>query len=258
MRVVVTHLTGAFQGQRQLFDAPELTIGRARENTVRLGLYDTLASSRHASLVAERDHYVLRDLNSTNGTYVNGKRVERARLRGGETVTFGYGGPELYFEFFEQLPDTVPSLAESQEFPFRAQFAGFLFGSAALFAVATIASLPLELVVLAIPTGLLALLLFLLGLAAVRVNVTVGPEGIEHEGLLGTKRIRWQDVAALETVTVRTGLLARPRCVVRGWNETIEFSPGDYQEGHLLARLIVQATGKEWGPPGAPMYPSSR
>ena len=47
----------------------------------------------------------------------------------------------------------------------------------------------------------------LLALPAVRVNITVGPDGIEHEGMFGTRRVRWGDIAALETIPKRTGPL---------------------------------------------------
>jgi hypothetical protein len=246
---VVTHLTGSFAGERQLFEEERLTIGRGRESLVRLAAHDTHASSRHAELVAERDRHVLRDLGSKNGTYVDGKRVEQCRLHGGETVSFGYGGPQLRFDFYEELPDVRPSLDEPHEFPFRARFAWSLFIAAAALALAAVASAIEGSVLVAIPSGLAAAAAFLLGLAAVRVNITVGPEGIEHEGLFRTRRIRWPDVAALETVAKRSGMFAGQRCRVRGWKGTIQFSPADYQEGYLLARLIAEASAKEWGAP---------
>jgi hypothetical protein len=255
MRVVVTHLTGSFAGARQLFEAERLRIGRARDNHVRLGLHDTHASSHHAELAVERDQYVLRDLGSKNGTFVEGKRVEACRLRGGEKVTFGYGGPELHFEFYEQLPDVRPSLDEPHEFPFRFRYAGSLFLASALLALAVVPTAIEGYVLIAIPSGLAAAATFLLALAAVRVNITVGPEGIEHEGMFRTRRVRWGDIAALETIPKRTGPLTGPLCRVRGWKATIQFSPVDYQEGYLLARLIAEASTKEWATPNAAEEP---
>jgi adenylate cyclase len=46
-------------------------------------------SRRHAELVGAHDHLVVRDLGSRNGTFRNGVRVQTARLRAGDTVTFG-------------------------------------------------------------------------------------------------------------------------------------------------------------------------
>lgn len=250
MRVVVTHLTGSYAGERQLFDGERLTIGRARDSVVRLGTNDTHASSRHAELVAEGDRFVLRDLGSKNGTFVNGRRIEQCRLDGGETVAFGYGGPQLHFEFFEQLTESRPSLDEPHEFPFRARFAWSLVLSSAVFGAVALAGFLAGMVLLAIPAGLAAAATFLLGIAAVRVNITVGPEGIEHERLFQTRRVAWEDVEALETLpTRRAGMLVRPICRVRGWKGTITFSPADYQEGYVLARLIAEASAKEWTAP---------
>lgn len=249
MRVVVTHLTGSFAGERQLFDEERLTIGRARDNQVRLGTYDTHASSRHAELTTERGSFYLRDLGSKNGTYVDGKKVERCRLRGGETVAFGYGGPQLHFEFYEELPTARPSLDEPHEFPFRARFAWSLLIASATLGIVAVAAIIQGMILVMIPAALAALATFLLGLAAVRVNITVGPDGIEHEGLFRTRRVKWPDVAALETVATRSGVLTRSICRVRGWKGTIQFSPTDYQEGYLLASLIAEASGKEWGAP---------
>ena len=63
------------------------TMGRRPYNDV---VIDNLAvSGEHAVLQIEADEVYLEDLNSTNGTYVNGKIVRKQRLRDGDMVEFG-------------------------------------------------------------------------------------------------------------------------------------------------------------------------
>jgi hypothetical protein len=52
-------------------------------------LNDTRCSRRHAVVEDRPEGLVVRDLESANGTYVNGRRVERARLRPGDTIRLG-------------------------------------------------------------------------------------------------------------------------------------------------------------------------
>jgi ABC-type multidrug transport system ATPase subunit/pSer/pThr/pTyr-binding forkhead associated (FHA) protein len=70
-----------------LLDRPTLTIGRSPDNDVILG--HAYVSSRHGQL--ERRgiewHYV--DLDSTNGSYVNGRRVTQATLQDGDVLRIG-------------------------------------------------------------------------------------------------------------------------------------------------------------------------
>jgi len=77
----------------QLRPQASCVIGRSRSCNLRLPSSD--ASRRHAEILAGRDGFVLRDLRSTNGTFVNGERVEERTLRpgdriqiGGDTITF--------------------------------------------------------------------------------------------------------------------------------------------------------------------------
>lgn len=77
-----------------------LTVGRAPDNSIVLPS-DGFASSRHARFEAVRDAAWLVDLGSTNGTFVNGERIEgRRRLHPGDVVRIGetelklLGGPE--------------------------------------------------------------------------------------------------------------------------------------------------------------------
>jgi pSer/pThr/pTyr-binding forkhead associated (FHA) protein len=66
-----------------------LTIGRAGDNTVVLAR-DDFASARHARVEAQRDGLWIIDLGSTNGTLVNGDRIDgRRRLRDGDVVKVG-------------------------------------------------------------------------------------------------------------------------------------------------------------------------
>jgi pSer/pThr/pTyr-binding forkhead associated (FHA) protein len=48
-----------------------------------------LVSRLHCRLEADGDHLDVIDLSSTNGTFVNGKRVKRARVAGGDRVRVG-------------------------------------------------------------------------------------------------------------------------------------------------------------------------
>jgi FHA domain-containing protein len=64
-----------------------VVIGRSRDCDIQLA--DANVSRRHAELRQEGASYWIVDLGSTNGLEVNGKRVKRAKLRSGDTITLG-------------------------------------------------------------------------------------------------------------------------------------------------------------------------
>lgn len=80
-------LTGAGAPNEIPLTTDALTIGRASTSDVRLD--DTGVSRRHAEVRREGDDVVLVDLGSTNGTSVNGRLVERARLTPGDRIELG-------------------------------------------------------------------------------------------------------------------------------------------------------------------------
>lgn len=66
----------------------ETTIGRAPTNDLRL--WEGSASRTHAKIVVEGDSFVIYDLASVAGTWINGQRVRRPEvLNSGDSVTFG-------------------------------------------------------------------------------------------------------------------------------------------------------------------------
>ena len=67
----------------------ELTIGRGEQNDVVLLDPDKLVSRFHAEIRPEGTGYVLIDLNSQNGTWVDAQRVERVAMRAGVPVAIG-------------------------------------------------------------------------------------------------------------------------------------------------------------------------
>lgn len=98
MAVIITHLTGGWAGQRQVLDKEAITFGRATDNDVVFHPRDVRASAHHAALFVQGEECILEDLDSTNGIYVNGVKVKRARLRSGDLVEFGRKGPRLRIE----------------------------------------------------------------------------------------------------------------------------------------------------------------
>jgi len=66
-------IDGPLQGMEVALDRREIRIGRAPNNE--FVIEDDYASSQHARLQKTEDGWLLQDLNSTNGTYVDGERI---------------------------------------------------------------------------------------------------------------------------------------------------------------------------------------
>ena len=84
----------------------EITVGRAEGNTVRLN--DGSVSSRHAILTFTEDNYTIKDLNSTNGTRVNGTKIVQQKLQRGDTLHIG----NLQFQYQSETGGAVQPLPQ--------------------------------------------------------------------------------------------------------------------------------------------------
>lgn len=82
------------------------TVGRDPGNDIILR--DPKVSRHHAEIVFERGFFVLHDLASANGTYVNGKRVRVAPLTHGAKVRMG----NSHGRFSEELPTEADAPAD--------------------------------------------------------------------------------------------------------------------------------------------------
>src|SRR5687768_6246611 len=69
-----------------------------REHGCDVELADSHVSRRHAEVSPAGAGWVIRDLQSSNGLLVDGKRVDAAPVGEGVTITFGDGGPTLRIE----------------------------------------------------------------------------------------------------------------------------------------------------------------
>ncbi|AEE46064.1 FHA domain-containing protein [Cellulomonas fimi] len=78
---------GPSAGARFLLDAERTVAGRSTEADIFLD--DVTVSRKHAEFVREGHGFVVRDIGSLNGTYVNRTRIDQAVLRPGDEVQIG-------------------------------------------------------------------------------------------------------------------------------------------------------------------------
>jgi FHA domain len=88
-RLVVLKSTAIDENTEFVLDSAGISIGRGGPNEVRLD-GDDFASVQHARVEPRRDGVWIEDVGSTNGTFVNGVRLSRARkLTAGDLVRVG-------------------------------------------------------------------------------------------------------------------------------------------------------------------------
>ena len=80
-------ISGPEMGRRIDLTHEEVSIGRSDQCTVCVN--SDLVSRRHAVVNRVLGHYIVVDLKSTNGTFVNDQRVERAELKDGDLLRAG-------------------------------------------------------------------------------------------------------------------------------------------------------------------------
>ncbi|HVK60064.1 MAG TPA: sigma 54-interacting transcriptional regulator [Bdellovibrionales bacterium] len=85
------------------------TIGREPSN--HLVLTDSFVSTRHARIERRAGHFILRDLQSRNGTFLNGSRITEAILTANDRVCFG----ETVYVFSESLADEAQLSSKNEE-----------------------------------------------------------------------------------------------------------------------------------------------
>jgi hypothetical protein len=82
-------------------------------------LNDTKCSRRHAVVEEDPEGLLVRDSGSSNGVYVNGKRIERKRLQAGDTIRLG----DVRLRVLPEVGETVVVAPEDLE-PFTVSGAG--------------------------------------------------------------------------------------------------------------------------------------
>ena len=78
---------GPNAGSKFMLDADVTRAGRHPNSDIFLD--DITVSRRHAEIVRSGDGFVLRDVGSLNGTYLNRERIEEAKLSNGDELQIG-------------------------------------------------------------------------------------------------------------------------------------------------------------------------
>ncbi|MEO8335803.1 MAG: trypsin-like peptidase domain-containing protein [bacterium] len=90
-------LSGTRAGAREHFETSIVTVGRDATSDLRFDPQTELdVSTRHAELRSANGVWTIHDQGSTNGTFVNGERVDDSRrLNDGDVVSIGANGPRV-------------------------------------------------------------------------------------------------------------------------------------------------------------------
>ncbi len=93
-----------------------LLIGRASSNDIQIN--DAAVSSKHARLITEQDPFIdgqlityLEDLDSTNGTDLNGNKVTREQINHDDVITIGFNQFQLIDKQSNNLDETAIIIA---------------------------------------------------------------------------------------------------------------------------------------------------
>ncbi len=121
MKAQFKFLSGARAGQIEAFRKAYIGLGRHPLSDVRFDAERDLdVSSRHAAIVRRPDGFVLQDLGSRNGTFVNGVRITGDRmLQDGDVIGFGANGPALEFHIVPADAGDAPTTAAAESLAAR-------------------------------------------------------------------------------------------------------------------------------------------
>lgn len=102
MTAVLVFVSGEREGERLALGEAPVAIGRHPERD--LVLREDVVSRHQATLRFEDGRYVLRDEDSTNGTFVNDRKIREQVLQHGDVIEFGLDGPIARVDWEDEAP----------------------------------------------------------------------------------------------------------------------------------------------------------
>ena len=106
-------LSGSSAGQSYELKVDSTTVGRVEDNAFQIA--DPSVSSHHCEILLKGADVVIRDLNSTNGSFINGERITESVLKPGQTLRLGQ--IELRIDDGSPMPAPSPSKPASASAP---------------------------------------------------------------------------------------------------------------------------------------------
>jgi pSer/pThr/pTyr-binding forkhead associated (FHA) protein len=100
---------GILKTQKEVYKLTRERISIGRNRTSNIVINNNTVSKEHAIIEFDEDYNaIIKDLNSSNGTYVNGERLKfmPVRLKTGDKITFGKENVEYIFESFNMISDS--------------------------------------------------------------------------------------------------------------------------------------------------------
>jgi RsiW-degrading membrane proteinase PrsW (M82 family) len=109
MKLLLTINSGSLAGQSFELESGFLTVGRGDACNVRLDpVSERIASKQHAFIEAKPDGFYVTDNQSTNGTFLNGQKIQSAKINSGDTIQFGKNGVTATVNIRAHAPTAAP------------------------------------------------------------------------------------------------------------------------------------------------------
>lgn len=109
-------LNGPLGGGRFLLRKPRVIVGRHPDcDLIPEGELAARVSGTHIEVFFEKDQWYVQDLKSTNGTWVNHRKITRKRLKEGDVLMLGQKGPEFQWELDHSKDGIAETLIVDRE-----------------------------------------------------------------------------------------------------------------------------------------------
>ena len=102
-------LTQGLTGRAYELNVDRTTIGRVEDNLFQIA--ESSVSSHHCEVLLRGSDVVIKDLNSTNGTFINGEPITESVLKPGQTLRLGQVELKLETEKAASAPASAPATA---------------------------------------------------------------------------------------------------------------------------------------------------
>ena len=108
-RYILRFISGKYQGGEFALEMnQELIIGRSSE--LEMVLIEDMVSRHHAKITTTNDEITIEDLGSTNGTFVNGEKITKCKLKEGDRILIGTSIIKLVYEEYDSSQPPPPPM----------------------------------------------------------------------------------------------------------------------------------------------------